>query len=243
MSALREATIVTGASHGIGRAIAARLAEDGQHVLNLDRVPPACGRDPAEHHSVDFQDVAAVRDTLATVLARYRVTRLVNNVGIVWTQSVADTSLENLDTTLAVHLRSTILCAQMVTPGMADVGFGRIVNISSRTLVGKEGRTTYGMAKGALAALTRSWGIEFARDGITVNAVAPGPVNTALFREGNPPGHPRTLELLRTVPMGRTAEPWEVAHAVASFLDRRASYITGQILFVCGGQTLGVQGA
>ena len=99
------------------------------------------------------------------------------------------------------------------------------------------------MSKGGLLAATRTWALEFAQVGITVNAIGPGPINTELFRKGNPPGDPRTDAILRSVPMRRFGEPAEVAHGVASLLDARAGFITGQILYVCGGQAVGVQAA
>lgn len=238
----REAVIVTGASMGIGLGIAERLVGDGHRVINLDVAEPV--RDVGAHwEALDFRDAERTQAVLARVCAANEVLRLCNNVGIVWPQPLEQTSIENLESSIAINLRSALLCTQAVLPAMRARGFGRIVNTSSRTLMGKELRTTYGITKGGLLGMTRTWSRELARDGITVNAIGPGPVNTELFRKGNPPDDPRTQALLRTVPMRRFGEPHEVAHAVAMFLDERASFITGQILYVCGGQTVGVQAA
>ncbi|BBK41186.1 oxidoreductase [Allostella vacuolata] len=234
--------IVTGGSSGIGEGIVRRLHEDGYAVVNLDIAPPrpdAVG----DFRQVDLGDAAQTAAALAAVAAEGPVTRLVNNVGIVWPQPVGEVSLANLEKSLAINLRAAFLCFQALLPAMKAAGFGRVVNISSRTLMGKELRTTYGMSKGGLLAATRTWALEFARDGITVNAIGPGPINTELFQKGNPPGDPRTDAILRSVPMRRFGEPAEVAHAVAGFLDARAGFITGQILYVCGGQAVGVQAA
>ncbi|ROP84538.1 NAD(P)-dependent dehydrogenase (short-subunit alcohol dehydrogenase family) [Stella humosa] len=245
MSVHAEATgrvVVTGGSSGIGEGIVRRLHGDGYAVVNLDiqaPKPDAVG----QFLQVDLGDAAATQAVLAAVLADGPVTRLVNNVGIVWPQPVGEVSLENVERSLAVNLRSAFLCFQALLPGMQAAGFGRVVNISSRTLMGKELRTTYGMSKGGLLAATRTWALEFAQQGITVNAIGPGPINTELFQKGNPPGDPRTDAILRSVPMRRFGEPAEVAHAVASLLDARAGFITGQILYVCGGQAVGVQAA
>jgi NAD(P)-dependent dehydrogenase (short-subunit alcohol dehydrogenase family) len=197
----------------------------------------------AHWEALDFRDAERTQAVLARICAANEVLRLCNNVGIVWPQPLEQTSIENLETSITINLRSALLCTQAVLPAMRARRFGRIVNTSSRTLMGKELRTTYGITKGGLLGMTRSWSRELARDGITVNAIGPGPVNTELFRKGNPPDDPRTQALLRTVPMRRFGEPHEVAHAVAMFLDERASFITGQILYVCGGQTVGVQAA
>ncbi len=234
--------IVTGGSSGIGEGIVRRLHEDGYDVVNLDIAAPKPDAVGA-FRQVDLGDADATRAALTSVCAEGPVTRLVNNVGIVWPAPVEEISLENLERSLAINLRSAFLCFQATLPAMKAAGFGRVVNISSRTLMGKEFRTTYGMSKGGLLAATRTWALEFAQVGITVNAIGPGPINTELFRKGNPPGDPRTDAILRSVPMRRFGEPAEVAHGVASLLDARAGFITGQILYVCGGQAVGVQAA
>ncbi|MBV9219971.1 MAG: SDR family oxidoreductase, partial [Methylobacteriaceae bacterium] len=115
-----------------------------------------------------------------------------------------------------------------------------IVSISSRAVLGKELRTSYSASKAAIHGLTRTWALELARDGITVNAVAPGTIDTSLFHEANPPDDPRTQAIFKAIPVGRIGTPTDVAHAVSFFLDERSSFITGQALFVCGGLTVGL---
>jgi NAD(P)-dependent dehydrogenase (short-subunit alcohol dehydrogenase family) len=119
-------------------------------------------------------------------------------------------------------------------------GFGRIVNVASRAAYGKELRSAYAASKAGLIGLTRTWALEYAAHGITVNAVAPGPIATELFRAGNPEGSERTRRIVEGVPAGRMGEPEDVAHAVMFFLDRRSSFVTGQVLPVCGGLTVGL---
>jgi NAD(P)-dependent dehydrogenase (short-subunit alcohol dehydrogenase family) len=128
--------------------------------------------------------------------------------------------------------------AAALAPGMREVGHGRIVNISSRAHLGKTHRTIYAAAKGGLVSMTRVWALELARDGITCNAVAPGPVRTELFERVNPPDMPRTREIIDTVPVGRLGEPEDIANAVGFFFDDRSGFVTGQTLYVCGGITL-----
>jgi hypothetical protein len=104
--------------------------------------------------------------------------------------------------------------------------------------LGKALRTSDAATKGAMVSLTKVWALELAPHGISVNAVAPGPIRTALFERANPPGNPRTQRIIDAIPVGRFGEPQDVANAVAFFLDQRSGYVTGQVLYVCGGVTL-----
>jgi NAD(P)-dependent dehydrogenase (short-subunit alcohol dehydrogenase family) len=121
---------------------------------------------------------------------------------------------------------------------MRREGRGRIVNIASRAIYGKSGHSVYGATKGGIVALTRSWAIELAPHGITVNAISPGPVETEMFSTSNPPGSPATRALLAAIPVGRIGMPADIAAAVAFFLADDASFVTGQMLNVCGGLSI-----
>jgi NAD(P)-dependent dehydrogenase (short-subunit alcohol dehydrogenase family) len=151
-----------------------------------------------------------------------------------------DTTVEDFDAVIALNLRSAMLCVQGVLPGMRHARFGRIVSISSRASLGKELRTAYSASKAALHGMTRTWALELAKDGITVNAVAPGSIDTELFRRANPPDDPRTPAIIAAIPVGRIGTPDDIANAVAFFLDRRSGFVTGQVMFVCGGLTVGL---
>ncbi|MNV52241.1 Acetoacetyl-CoA reductase [compost metagenome] len=139
-----------------------------------------------------------------------------------------------------VNVVASVLCAQALIPGMRAQGMGRIVNITSRAALGKTQRIAYASSKAALHGFTKALALEVAGSGITVNAVGPGPIATELFEKVNPPGAASTLRILETIPAQRMGLPSEVAHAVASFLDARAGFITGQVLYVCGGMTVGL---
>jgi 3-oxoacyl-[acyl-carrier protein] reductase len=124
-------------------------------------------------------------------------------------------------------------------PGMRQAKYGRIVNIGSRAALGRQSRIVYGSSKAAVASMTRSLALEVAREGITVNCVAPGPVETELFRKNNAPGSPERQWVEGAIPMQRIGTPQEVAAACAYFLSDEAAYTTGQVLYVCGGLSVG----
>lgn len=231
--------IVTGGSNGIGRAACARLEADGIRAFNLDIAEPEAGV-PGTFLRTDLTDEAATNAALQSIVAEHEVTRLVNNAGISIAKPIEETTPADLARAAALHMVAPLQCMNAVLPAMKRAGFGRIVNISSRTVTGRANRTAYGMTKGGLLAMTRSWALEFAPFGVTVNAIGPGPIDTALFRRGNNFDTPEAQRNLRAVAMGRFGTPEEVAQTIAFFLDARTSYVTGQMLLVDGGLTLGV---
>jgi len=234
-----QTALVTGASRGIGRAIAARLLADGWAVINLDHAPPEVEPDLGDRWiDVDLQSVEATKNALREVLLDGPVSALVNNAAIGRMSALDDTSVKDFDASVAVNMRAPMLCAQAVIPGMKAQGFGRIVNIASRAHLGKALRTSYAATKGAMVSMTKVWALELAPHGISVNAIAPGPIRTELFERANPPDNPRTRQIIDAIPVGRLGEPEDVANTVSFFLDERAGFVTGQVLYVCGGITL-----
>ncbi len=235
--------LITGASRGIGRAIATRLTHDGYRVINLDKlVPPSLLKDE-EFHQIDITDSKAVKTLLEDITARTKVLRLVNNAGIIKPGALEDVSSEDFDAVYALNLKAPMLIAQQLVPQMRAANFGRIVNIASRAVLGKEERTAYAAMKSGLQGMTRTWALELAQFGITVNAIGPGPIATELFTSGNPPNAPKTIKIIENVPVKRMGQPEDIAHAAAYLLDDRSSFTTGQTLFVCGGMTIGLSNA
>jgi NAD(P)-dependent dehydrogenase (short-subunit alcohol dehydrogenase family) len=232
--------LVTGGAGGIGRAIVRRAAAAGWRPVVLDLRAPADPLPNEVFHACDVADLAAMRAVLAEVAAAHAPTRLVNNVGIVRPAPLEETSVEDLAAVMDVNLRSAVLAAQALLPAMREAGFGRIVNIASRAALGKELRSAYAASKAGLIGLTRTWALELASQGITVNAIGPGPIATELFRRANPDNSPRTRAIIEGVPVKRLGTPEDVAHAAAFFLDDRAGFVTGQTVYVCGGLTVGM---
>ncbi|MGS1005880.1 SDR family oxidoreductase [Achromobacter anxifer] len=233
--------LVTGASNGIGRATALRLAADGYRLVTVDRSAPAGGLADAETFiQSDLLDPASRERALERIGAEFEVDVLVNNVATVKLARVEDVTLGDLQASVDLNITAALRFAQTVIPGMKRRRHGRIVNIASRAALGKDLRTAYGATKAAVLGMTRTWALELAASGITVNCIGPGPIATEMFRAANPPEAEQTKAILRTIPVERLGEPAEVAHAVAFFAHRLAGFTTGQVLYVCGGMTVGL---
>jgi NAD(P)-dependent dehydrogenase (short-subunit alcohol dehydrogenase family) len=240
---MADCVLVTGASRGIGRAIAERLAADGYGLVTLDRAPPAKMLSAETFIAVDLADEQATAAALQSATQARAITRLVNNVGTVRPGSLEEATSADLAAVVSLNLRCTMQCTQAVLPAMKAARFGRIVSISSRASLGKELRTVYAATKAGIEGMTKTWALELGVHGITANAVGPGPIGTELFHQVNPADSPRTRAIIEGIPVGRLGTPEDVAHAVASLLDGRAGFITGQVLYVCGGMTVGNAGA
>ena len=237
---MQPRVLVTGGSKGIGRAVVERLCEDGYAVVNFDLQPPKAAQVSERHFQVDVGDEKALRAALDTVLAEGPIHRLVNNAGIVRPNAIEAATPADLRAVMDVNLTAAMLCAQALLPGMRAARLGRVVNISSRAALGKTQRIAYASSKAALHGFTKALALEVAASNVTVNAVGPGPIATALFEQVNPPGAPATQKILDAIPAQRMGQPSEVAHLVASFLDPRAGFVTGQVIYVCGGMTVGL---
>ena len=231
-----SAAIVTGGSTGIGRAIVERLLAAGYEVLSLDLQPSPLR---VKHVRVDLTDAEATRQAAAEIARSHAATTLIHNAGAIRPAPLAEVKLEDLNALASLHLGAAVTLAQAALPAMKAAGYGRIVLVSSRAALGVPTRTAYSATKAGMLGMARTWALELAPLGVTVNVVAPGPVRTAMFHGIVPEGSAQEEKLARSIPVGRLGEPDDVARAVMFFAERDAGFVTGQVLYVCGGASAG----
>ena len=230
---------VTGGSAGIGKAICEDLLAQGYEVVSL--ALQGCDITHPKLHSieVDLTDRAATMRAVQDLVQRFDVTTVIHNAGAIRPAVLADVQLEDLDALVALHLASAIQLVQAALPEMRARRFGRVVLISSRAAVGMATRTSYSATKAAMIGMARTWALELAGDNITVNVVAPGPIRTPMFHAVIEAGSDKERALAASIPVKRLGEALDVAQVVRFFADPANSFVTGQVLYVCGGTSLG----
>lgn len=231
--------VVTGASSGIGAATAKRFTAEGAHVVHADLNPPDGGGEFVKCDVSSEEDVKALFDGVAQ--RHGRVDIAFNNAGISPPDddSILDTGLETWDRVMKVNATSVYLCCKYVLPHMLAAGKGSIINTASfvALLGAATSQIAYTASKGAVLSMTRELGVQFARQGVRVNALCPGPVATPLLMELFAKDQERAARRLVHVPMGRFAEAEEIAAAVAFLASDDASFITASQFIVDGGIT------
>lgn len=244
-----RACLVTGASRGIGRSIALELGRREASVA-VGYLPEEAGHDnKAEAEAVaaeivasggeaaifgfDLMDAASIGPAVDSIVERFgKIDVLVNNAGITRDRSIAKMSFEEWDAVIQTNLTSVFHMTSRVLPHMVQAGYGRIVNISSVVgLHGNFGQTNYAAAKAGVVGLTKSIALEVARKGVTINAIAPGFIETGMIAAM--PEDVRAA-ILAKIPMGRFGQPEEIAQLVA-YLVSNGDYITGQVIEINGG--------
>ncbi len=236
---MKEATLVTGGSSGIGRAICEMLLAGGRTVINLDYAQPDWSHPGLVTFQADLTSAEQTREQAEKITSQYAITALVNNAGATRPGTIDTATLEDLDYVVALHFQASLILIQAALPALRACGNGRIVNMSSRAALGKPERVVYSATKAGLVGMTRTLAMELGGDGITVNAIGPGPIATELFRKSNPDGAPRTQKIIDSIIVKRLGTPEDVARAAMFFLAPENNFVTGQILYVCGGTTLG----
>ncbi len=232
-----KCVLVTGATKGIGWAISRRLSDAGAHVIGLARHVDEIDF-PGFLYQCDLNDAGQTEEVLRMIREKYPVDAIVNNVGVVLPEALGEISLASLYQVYDLNVRSAVQVVQAFSDAMKQRQEGRIINIASVASHGSAGKTSYAAAKSALVACTKTWALELADYGITVNAISPGPVETQLLRENYPVGSEKEKELLADIPLKRLARPEEVAAAVQFLLSHDAAFITGQELRIDGGKSL-----
>lgn len=231
--------VVTGTSSGIGLDLARRMLDRGWHVVGLSRRAPDFTHGRLESVSVDLLDEAETAAVAKDIARRRKVTHIVHNAGLVWPNLLEDVKPEEVDGLTRLHVTSPMILTQALIPGMRERGFGRIVFVTSRASMGVPTRTAYSATKAAVHGMARTWALELGPDGITVNVVAPGPILTDNFWGIVPKGSEREQKIAGQLPVRRLGTVDDVSRAVLFFAEAEAGFVTGQVLFVCGGGSLG----
>jgi len=220
--------LVTGSSSGIGASIARRLLDDGWEVVGFDRAPATLHADGFTSVSVDLSDPSALSGAIAEA---HGVSALIHAAGYMRVAPLGELDAGEGAGMWRLHVHAAALLADALAPRL-PVG-GRIVLIGSRTAAGAAGRSQYAATKAALVGMARSWAIELAPRGITVNVIAPAATDTPMLQDGA-----RGNVTPRLPPIGRFVRPEEVAALTAFVLSPEAAAITGQQLVICGGSSL-----
>lgn len=234
-----KVAVVTGGSAGIGRAVVESLLADGYEVISLARRRSGIVNAKLLDVEVDLMDRAATAEAAKEIARRFEVTTMVHNAGVIRPALLPEVQLADVDALVNLHWGAALLLVQACLPAMRERKFGRILLMSSRAALGAQTRTAYSATKSGMLGLARTWALELAPHGITVNVVAPGPVHTEMFYDVIPAGSEREQKLAASIPVGRIGEASDVVRAVSFFIHPDAGFVTGQSLYVCGGASIG----
>jgi NAD(P)-dependent dehydrogenase (short-subunit alcohol dehydrogenase family) len=243
-----QVILVTGSGSGIGEGIATKLAEKGAKVvindIDLTKAETLAHRLRENGYEAlglqaDITDSEQVKQMVDAIINHYqRIDGLVNNTGVVRDNLILKMPEEDFDFVLNVNLKGAWICSKAVLGYMKEQKYGRIVNISSRAWLGQVGQSNYSASKGGLVSLTRALALEFAKFNVTVNCIAPGLIDTPLIRSLKPEVQENLMKAQPTPIIGK---PFDIANTVLFFASEEARYITGQVLHVDGGKSLGAR--
>ena len=235
----RYTALITGGSKGIGADLAKRLLERDYTVISMARHAPDWQHERLEHVEIDLLDTQAVESQATEIAQKYEVTHLIHNAGLIWPKLVEDATPADIAGLSQLHLGSALTLLQSCLPAMKKRGFGRVMFNASRAALGAPTRTAYSATKAGMIGMARTWALELAQHGITVNVVAPGPILTDNFWGVIPKDSEQETALASRIPVGRLGTVQDVTNAFLFFCDPANSFVTGQTLFVCGGASIG----
>ncbi len=231
--------VITGGNKGIGADLAARLLEQDYQVVSIARRPPTSTHKNLHSIEADLLDPAAVSKAANEIADQFDVTHLVHNAGLIWPNLIEEAKPEDITGLAQLHLGSALTLLQAVLPSMKAKQFGRVMFNASRAALGAPTRTAYSASKAGMIGMARTWALELAAHGITVNVVAPGPILTDNFWGIIDKGSEQESALAKRIPVGRLGEVADVSNAFLFFCNPENSFVTGQTLYVCGGASVG----
>lgn len=231
--------VITGGAKGIGAEIARQMLEQGYRVISVDIAPLDMAHENLSMEYCDLLDAKAVAACATKLAAEHSVTHFVHNAGLIWPNLIENAKPEDITGLAQLHLGSALTLTQAFLPAMKERRFGRIIFNSSRALLGVRTRTAYSATKAGIVGMARTWALELAPHGITVNVIAPGPILTDNFWGIVPKDSDLQGQIARQIPVGRLGTVEDIANAFMFFADRRSGFITGQTLYVCGGASVG----
>lgn len=233
-----KTALITGGNAGMGATITRDLLDRGYRVVCLGLALPEFEHENLVAFEQDLSNRAGIEQSVKDIEA-YGPTVFIHNAGAIRAAYLEEVSFEDLDTLVNLHIATAIFLAQACLPAMKREQSGRIVLISSRAAVGLATRTVYTATKAAQLGMVRTWALELGQHGITVNAIAPGPIDTPMLRDVVHEGSDMESRLVESLPMRRLGDPADISRAVQYFIDDDNDFVTGQTLFVCGGASVG----
>jgi 3-oxoacyl-[acyl-carrier protein] reductase len=237
---MKHRAIVTGGSSGIGSDTCKALLEAGYEVINVSRRAHEPGLPGLRSVAADLTDPERSRAVFAELAQERPADTLIHCAGAILQRPAAEVADQDLQQLMQLHVGCAIHMLQANLAAMQSQRYGRILLVSSRAALGMVNRTVYSATKSALLGLARTWALEFASSGITTNVVSPGPIAaTEMFERQVPQGSELRTNPGKMIPVGRLGAPADVTRAIMFFVDPAASFVTGQVLYVCGGASVG----
>lgn len=231
--------VITGGNKGIGADLARRMLADGYRVISVARGVPDFTHERLSAVEADLLDPAAVEEAAQAIAREHAVTHFVQNAGVIWPNLLEEVKPSDITGLAQLYLGSAVTFLQAFLPAMKERRFGRVLFNGSRAALGARTRTAYSASKSGMMGMARTWALELAPHQITVNVVAPGPIQTDNFWGIVPKGSSQEADLATRIPVGRLGLSEDVTNAFMFFADPKSGFVTGQTLYVCGGASVG----